>query len=36
MEQTKPNVFVRIANYFKDVKAEMKKAQEAVEFAIGG
>lgn len=25
MEQTKPNVFVRIANYFKDVKAEMKK-----------
>lgn len=25
MEQSKPNVFVRIANYFKDVKAEMKK-----------
>lgn len=25
MDQTKPNVFVRIANYFKDVKAEMKK-----------
>lgn len=25
MDQTKPNVFVRMANYFKDVKAEMKK-----------
>lgn len=25
MEQTKPNLFVRIANYFKEVKAEMKK-----------
>lgn len=25
MDQTKPNVFARMANYFKDVKAEMKK-----------
>lgn len=25
MDQTKPNLFVRIANYFKEVKAEMKK-----------
>ncbi len=25
MEQTKPNFFGRIANYFKEVKAEMKK-----------
>ena len=25
MDQTKPNLFARIANYFKEVKAEMKK-----------
>lgn len=25
MEQTKPNFFARIANYFKEVKAELKK-----------
>lgn len=25
MEHTKPNFFVRIANYFKEVKSEMKK-----------
>lgn len=25
MDQAKPNFFTRIANYFKDVKAEMKK-----------
>ena len=25
MEQTKRNVFARIANYFKEVKSEMKK-----------
>ena len=25
MDQAKPNIFARIANYFKDVKAEMKK-----------
>ena len=25
MEQTKPNFFAKIANYFKEVKAEMKK-----------
>lgn len=25
MEQTKPNFFTRIANYFKDVKSELKK-----------
>ena len=24
-DQTKPNLFARIANYFKEVKAEMKK-----------
>ena len=25
MEQAKPNFFARIANYFKEVKSEMKK-----------
>ncbi len=25
MEKTKPNIFARMVNYFKDVKAEMKK-----------
>ncbi len=25
MEQTKPNFFARITNYFKEVKAELKK-----------
>lgn len=25
MEQTKPNFFARIANYFKEVKSELKK-----------
>ena len=25
MEKTKPNFFARIANYFKEVKAELKK-----------
>lgn len=25
MDQTKPNIFARIANFFKEVKAEMKK-----------
>ena len=25
MDQTKPNIFTRMVNYFKDVKAEMKK-----------
>lgn len=25
MEQKKPNVFARIANFFKEVKAELKK-----------
>ncbi len=25
MDQAKPNVFTRLVNYFKDVKAEMKK-----------
>ncbi|MBE5039905.1 preprotein translocase subunit SecE [Ructibacterium gallinarum] len=25
MEHTKPNFFVRIVNYFKEVKSEMKK-----------
>ncbi len=25
MDQTKPNIFARIANFFREVKAEMKK-----------
>lgn len=25
MDQAKPNIFTRMVNYFKDVKAEMKK-----------
>ena len=25
MDQTKPNIFARIAGFFKDVKAEMKR-----------